>query len=215
MFASMRRYRLERGSMTELARRIDEDFAEKLSAQPGFASYELIDCGLGEFLTMSVFVALEQAEASRELARRWAEENDDLVFPRLEATHGEIHVGRVSEGMLEETHVGDTRKPVAVRRLHLGSGSVADLMRRVDELFADRFQAMDGFAAWHVFDCGADEILWISFVRDLDAAEESDDRAFRFVSEELRDFRLERKLALRGELLVSRARTELLEPAHA
>jgi hypothetical protein len=215
MFASMRRYRLERGSMTELARRIDEDFAEKLSAQPGFASYELIDCGLGEFLTMSVFVALEQAEASRELARRWAEENDDLVFPRLEATHGEIHVGRVSEGMLEETHVGDARKPVAVRRFHVGNGSVHDLMRRVDELFADRFQAMDGFAAWHVFDCGADEILWISFVRDLDAAEESDDRAFRFVSEELRDFRLERKLALRGELLVSRARTELLEPAHA
>jgi hypothetical protein len=215
MFASMRRYRLERGSMTELARRIDEDFAEKLSAQPGFASYELIDCGLGEFLTMSVFLTLEQAEASRELARRWAEANDDLSFPRLEAAHGEIHVGRVSEGMLEETHVGDARMPVAVRRLHVGSGSVGDLMRRVDELFADRFQAMEGFAAWHVFDCGGDEILWISFVRDLDAAEESDDRAFRFISEELRDFALERKLALRGELLVSRARTELLEPARA
>jgi len=215
MFASMRRYRLERGSMAELARRIDEDFAEKLSAQPGFASYELIDCGMGEFLTMSVFLALEQAEASREMARRWAEENGDLSFPRLETAHGEIHVGRVSEGMLEETHVGDARKPVAVRRFKVGAGSVADLMRRVDELFADRFQAMDGFAAWHVFDCGGGEILWISFVRDLDAAEESDDRVFRFVSEELRDFQLERRLALRGELLVSRARTELLAPAHA
>jgi len=213
MFASMRRYRLERGSMAELARRIDEDFAEKLSAQPGFVSYELIDCGMGEFLTMSVFMALEQAEASREMARRWALENDDLSFPRLEAAHGEIHVGRASEGMLEETHVGDAHKPVAVRRMHVGSGSVHDLMRRVDELFADRFQAMEGFAAWHVFDCGSDEILWISFVRDLDAAEESDERAFRFISEELRDFALERKLALRGELLVSRARTELLEPA--
>jgi hypothetical protein len=97
--------------------------------------------------------------------------------------------------------------------MRVGSGSVRDLMHRVDELFADRFQAMEGFAAWHVFDCGSDEILWISFVRDLDAAEESDERAFRFISEELRDFALERKLALRGELLVSRARTELLEPA--
>jgi hypothetical protein len=215
MFASMRRYRLERGSMTELARRIDEDFAEKLSAQPGFVSYELIDCGMGEFLTMSVFMTLEQAEASREMARRWAEANDDLSFPRLETAHGEIHVGRVAEGMLEETHVGDARKPVAVRRLRVGSGSVHDLMKRVDGIFADRFQAMEGFAAWHVFDCGGDEILWISFVRDLDAAEESDDRVFRFISEELRDFAIERKLALRGELLVSRARTELLEPAHA
>jgi len=215
MFASMRRYRLERGSMTELARRIDEDFAEKLSAQPGFVSYELIDCGMGEFLTMSVFMALEQAEASRELARQWALENDDLSFPRLETAHGEIHVGRVSEGMLEETHPGGVRKPVAVRRMHVGSGSVRDLMRRVDEVFADRFMAMEGFAAWHVFDCGDDEILWISFVHDLDAAVESDERAFRFIAEELRDFALERRLALRGELLVSRARTELLEPARA
>src|SRR5436190_3539407 len=85
MFASMRRYRLERGSMAELARRVDKDFAEQLAAQPGFVSYEFIDGGLGEFMTMSIFVTLEQAEASRDLARRWAEENsDELEFPRLE-----------------------------------------------------------------------------------------------------------------------------------
>ncbi len=65
------------------------------------------------------------------------------------------------------------------------------------------------------FDCGGDEIPWISFVRDHAAAEESDERAFRFVSEELRDSHLERRVALRGELIVSRARTELLEPARA
>jgi hypothetical protein len=201
--------------MDELARRIDEDFAERLAAQPGFASYEMMDCGLGEFMTMSVFTTLGQAEASREMARRWAEENADLSFPRLEAAHGEIHVGRVAEDMLEETHVGDVHKPVGVRRFRVTHGSVADLMRRVDTLFADRFMSMDGFAAWHVFDCGDGEILWISFVRDLDAAVESDDRAFRFINEELREFGLERRLALRGELLVSRARMELLEPAHA
>ena len=216
MFASMRRYRLERGSMAELARRIDEDFAEQLAAQPGFVSYEFIDCGLGEFMTMSIFLTLKQAEASRELARRWADENrEDLEFPRLEAAHGEIVVGRAAQRMLEETHVGDPRKSVAIRRYRLHEGSVSDLMRKVDGVFADRFQAMEGFEAWHVFDCGGGEFLWISFVRDHAAAEESDERALRFVSEELRQFRLERKLALRGELIVSRASTELLEPAHA
>ena len=216
MFASMRRYRLERGSMAELARRVDEDFAERLAAQPGFVSYEFIDCGSGEFMTMSVFLTLEQAEASRELARRWAEENsDELEFPRLEAAHGEILVGRVAPHMLEASHVGDPRKSVAIRRYRVRQRSVGELMRRVDSRFADRFQAMEGFGAWHVFDCGGDEILWISFVRDHAAAEDSDDRAFRFVSEELRDFSLERRLALRGELVVSRARAELLEPAHA
>jgi hypothetical protein len=215
MFASMRRYRLERGAMADLARRIDEDFAEQLAAQPGFVSYEFIDCGRGEFMTMSIFLTLEQAEASRELARRWADEHrEEFEFPRLEAAHGEILVGRAAEGMLEDAHVGAARKSVAIRRHRLREGSVGELMRKVDGVFADRFQAMEGFEAWHVFDCGGDEILWISFVRDHAVAEESDERAFRFVSEELREFRLERRMALRGELIVSRARTELLEPAH-
>jgi hypothetical protein len=216
MFASMRRYRLERGSMAELARRVDEDFAEQLAAQPGFVSYEFINCGRGEFMTMSIFLTLEQAEASRDLARRWTEQNsEDLEFPRLEAAHGEILVGRAGEGMLEESHVGAARKPVAISRYRLHEGSVDELMRKVDGVFADRFQAMAGFEAWHVFDCGGDEILWISFVHDHAAAEECEDRTFRFVSEELRDFRLERRAALRGELIVSRARAELLEPTHA
>src|SRR5262249_56676336 len=84
MFASMRRYRLERGTMADLSRAIDEDFAEQLAAQPGFVSYEFLDCGLGEFMTFSIFTTLEQAEASRELARRWAEEHHDAVdFPRI------------------------------------------------------------------------------------------------------------------------------------
>jgi hypothetical protein len=211
----MRRYRLERGSMDELARRVDADFAEQLAAQPGFVSYEFIDCGFGEFMTMSIFRTLEQAEASRELARRWAEANRDLDFPGIEAAHGEIHVGRATQGMLDESHVATARKAVAIWRYRLNEGSVGELMRKVDGVFADRFQAIDGFAAWHVFDCGGDEILWISFVRDFGAAEESDERAYRFVAEELKDFRLERKMAVRGQLIVSRARTELLEPAHA
>ena len=216
MFASMRRYRLERGSMAELARRVDEDFAEQLAAQPGFVSYEFIDCGGGEFMTMSIFQTLEQAEASRELARRWADEvRDELEFPRLEAAHGQILVGRAAEGMLEDSHVGAARKSVAIRRYLLQGGSVGELMRKIDGPFAERFQRMEGFGSWHVFDCGGAEILWISFVRDHAAAEESDERAFRFVSEELGDFRLVRKAALRGELIVSRAKTELLEPAHA
>jgi hypothetical protein len=174
--------------MDELARRIDADFAERLAAQPGFVSYEMMDCGLGEFMTMSVFDTLEQAEASREMARQWAEENADLSFPRLEAAHGEIHVGRVVEA-----HAGDASKPVTVRRFCVTRGSVGELMERVDEL--------DGF----VFDCGGDEILWVSFPRDLDAAVESDERFSRVVKEDLRDFGLERRLALRGSLLVSRA----------
>ena len=45
MFASIRRCRMQKGSIDELARRVDEGFAEEISAQPGFVSYEFVDCG--------------------------------------------------------------------------------------------------------------------------------------------------------------------------
>ena len=102
--------------MAELAPRVDEDFAERLAAQPGFVSYEFMNCGFGEFMTMSIFLTLDQAERSRELARRWAEENSgELEFPRLEAAHGEILVGRAAPHMIEATRVGAPRTSVAAQ----------------------------------------------------------------------------------------------------
>ena len=70
MFASIRRYRLTRGSMEELTRRVDDGFAEDISRQPAFVAYEFMHCGDGEITTLSVFGEAEQAEASRALARR-------------------------------------------------------------------------------------------------------------------------------------------------
>src|SRR6478735_6148755 len=102
MFASIRRYRLARGSMDELARRVDGSFADQINAQPGFVSYEFIDCGDGEVTTISIFREAPQAETSRDLAQRWTEENlDDFEFTRKEALHGAILVSRASREMLE------------------------------------------------------------------------------------------------------------------
>ena len=58
-------------------------------------------------------------------------------------------------------------------------------------------------------------MLWISVLRDDDAVEEADERVIRFVRDELTDFRPERVVAVRGELAVSRANADVLEPAHA
>ena len=55
MFASIRRYRMQEGSMDELASRVDEGFAEEISAQHGFVSYEFVNCGNGEVMTVSIF----------------------------------------------------------------------------------------------------------------------------------------------------------------
>ena len=215
MFASIRRYRLQRGSMEELTRRVDEGFAEDIGRRPGFVAYEFMDCGDGEILTLSVFRDADQAEASRELALRWTEENlQDLEFGRLEALRGEILVSRAARDMLDPGHAGAARKFASVRRYRLRTGSIEELMHIVDEVFADAIEAMDGFEAYHALDCGS-EIVSISLLRDQAAAEESDERALEFVRRELADFGIERTEVIGGEVVVSRAMATLLEPAHA
>ena len=215
MFASIRRYRLKRGSMEELTRRVDEGFAEDIGRRPGFAAYEFMDCGDGEIVTLSVFRDADQAEASRELALRWTEENlQDLEFGRLEALRGEILVSRAARDMLDPGHAGAARKFASVRRYRLRTGSIGELMHIVDEVFADEIEAMDGFEAYHALDCGS-EIVSISLLRDQAAAEESDERALEFVRRDLGDFDSERTEVIGGEVLVSRAMATLLEPAHA
>lgn len=201
--------------MEELTRRVDEGFAEDIGRRPGFVAYEFMDCGDGEIVTLSVFRDADQAEASRELALRWTEENlQDLEFGRLDALRGEILVSRAARDMLEPGHAGAARKFASVRRYRLRTGSIGELMHIVDEVFADEIEAMDGFEAYHALDCGS-EIVSISLLRDQAAAEESDERALEFVDRELGDFDIERTEVIGGEVLVSRAMATLLEPAHA
>jgi hypothetical protein len=68
MFASMRRYRLRPELLAEFTRRVDESFADQLAAQSRFASYDMIECGGGDFFTLSIFLEPGQAEASGALA---------------------------------------------------------------------------------------------------------------------------------------------------
>ena len=215
MFASMRRYRLQPGTQAEFMRRVDASFADDIAAQPGFVSYQLIDCGGGDLFTLSLFLEPGQAEASRELAQRWTEDNlRDIEHTRFDAIRGESVVSRAAPGMLDAVHVGDARKSVSIRYYRLRSGSVHELLQRVDQDFADRMHEMDGFEASHLLDCDNDEVLWISLLRDADAVGAADDHVSRFVREELAEFRPERVVSIRGDLAISRANAELLEPAH-
>jgi heme-degrading monooxygenase HmoA len=216
MFASMRRYRLQPGALAEFTRRVDESFADDIAAQPGFVSYQLIDCGGGDLFTLSIFLEPGQAEASRTLAQRWTEDKlQDIEHTRFDAIHGESVVGRAAPEMLDPVHVDDARKSVSIRYYRLRSGSVHQLMQQVDQDFADRMRGMPGFEASHLLDCDDNEVLWISVLRDADAVEQADELTARFVREELTSFRPEHVVSIRGDIAVSRANAELLEPAHA
>src|SRR5258708_7555975 len=201
MFASVRRYHLVRGSMDELARLIDGSFAEEIAAQPGFASYEFIDCGDGEITTISLFGEEPEAESSRDLAQRWTEENlEDFEFIRAEVLHGEVFVSRAAREMLEPTHAAGEGRFASLRRYALRGGSVEELMHVVDQEFADRIQRLDGFEAYHALDCGRGEILAITVLRDQSAAAESDERALQFVRDRLGAFDIQRTEILPGRV---------------
>src|SRR4051794_10075775 len=170
----MRRYRLQSGRQGEFMRRVDESFADRIAAQPGFVSYELIDCGGGDLFSLSIFPEPGQAEASRELARDWTEEHlHDIEHTSFDSIQGASVVSRAAAGMLEAGHVEAARKCVSIRLYRLRSGTNAQFLEQVDRVFADRLQAMEGFEAAHLLDCGDDGVLWISFLRDQDSLEES------------------------------------------
>lgn len=105
MYASLRTYRVGSGSIDAIMHRVDRDFAEALSQEPGFVAYQAIDTGNDMLMTVSVFDSLAQAEASNELAAQWiAEAMSDLNLVRVGVIGGEVGVSRAAATMLEPAH---------------------------------------------------------------------------------------------------------------
>jgi hypothetical protein len=106
MFASIRRYRLRSGSMDDLMRLVDTDFAESVAEMDGFVAYQLMDCGDGELMTISVFRDRSAAVASEEMAADWVHDTLRPQFDvdRLEARLADVGVSRANADMLEPAH---------------------------------------------------------------------------------------------------------------
>src|ERR671915_1447617 len=102
MYASLRTYRIGSGSVDAVMRRVDRDFAEALSQEPGFVAYHAIDTGNDMVMTISLFHGREQAEASNELAAQWvAEELSDFYVTRVGVIGGEGKVFRDARQSLQ------------------------------------------------------------------------------------------------------------------
>ena len=97
MFASVRCYFVHMATPHELAERVNEDFADRLSARPGFVAYDFLDCGAGEAISISIFQEPKQARASQTLARRWSEQHlTDMELTITESLHGQVMTSRGS-----------------------------------------------------------------------------------------------------------------------
>jgi len=105
MYASMRTYRTDPKSVDDLMHRVDRDFAQALTQEPGFVAYQAIDMGGGKVCTLSVFRTREQADASNELAAEWVSEHlADFAVERMGVLCGDVMVSRANAEMLEPAH---------------------------------------------------------------------------------------------------------------
>jgi len=205
MFVSIRRYFVHKAPAKELAELVDQDFADRISAQPGFVSYEFLDGGEGEALTISAFHQAVQAENSRALARRWVDEAlSDFELTTLEAVHGQIKLMHATALRPPRAHPGAPTGFAAVRRARFARGSVEELVKRAEE-FARQLETLPEFYAYQVMDCGDGDIIAVSRFRERASAEQSDELAARFVRNELQGFDLKRNEWFGGGvILVSR-----------
>ena len=66
---------MDRGSVEELTRRVEEDFVPFVRRMKGFRGYYLVSGGQNVLFAMSVFETAEQALASNEMAANWIRKN--------------------------------------------------------------------------------------------------------------------------------------------
>jgi hypothetical protein len=105
MFATIRRYRLNSGSMDALLHEVDVGFAEMIQEKEGFVAYEVLDHGDGLVTTISTFTDRDAAEATTEAAAAWIRENlADYDMERLDVSTGELAVSRAREELLVPAH---------------------------------------------------------------------------------------------------------------
>ncbi len=96
MYASIRRYQVDPGSVDEVVRQAEEGFVPIVSGAPGFNAYYLVNAGDGVVATISVFENQAGAEESNKLAADWVKDNlAALVTGPPEITAGEValHTG--------------------------------------------------------------------------------------------------------------------------
>ena len=99
MFASVRRYRLESGSIDDLLHMVDTDFAETVQEMDGFMEYQVVECGNGEIITITTFKDRRSAEASMDSSAAWVRDTLSRRFDleRLEGFVGEVAISRANE----------------------------------------------------------------------------------------------------------------------
>ena len=93
MYASVRRYEMDPGSVDELMRRVEAGFVPIVSKASGFMAYYALDAGDGVVASINIFEDQAGAEESDRRAADWLKEIVASLLPNPpEVTAGDVRV---------------------------------------------------------------------------------------------------------------------------
>jgi hypothetical protein len=102
----------------------------------------------------------------------------------------------------------------SMRTYRVGAGDIDAALHRVDRDFAEALAQEPGFVAYQAIKIGENRMCTTSIFSHREQADASNEIAADWVADALSDFEIERMGVISGEVMVSRARAEMLEAAH-
>ena len=108
MYATIRRYTIERERMNQLMRDIRQNFVRLISQVPGFIAYDAVDAG-DRLVTVSMFETKEGATESTRRTAYYVKGQKAFQLSELEITEGEVTVHNAAERGIGASFTSYTR----------------------------------------------------------------------------------------------------------
>ena len=102
-----------------------------------------------------------------------------------------------------------------IRQYRCKPEDVRTIAHAADEHFADRLAEMDGFVAYELIDCGSGDLITTTVFTDREASMRSNELAAEFIADRLAGLEFMRTDSKTGEVLVNRAKSDVMELVHA
>jgi len=90
MFATIRRYNVKPGQMSEVISRVKQGLVPLITKQAGFVSYQAIDAGNNVALSVSFYQSRAAAEAANSAAAGWVSANLAQLITPVDISVGEV-----------------------------------------------------------------------------------------------------------------------------
>jgi hypothetical protein len=101
-----------------------------------------------------------------------------------------------------------------IRMWRLEEGDLDEAMHRTDVELADKLAEQPGFVSYQCIGRPDGMVCSVTVFRDQEGTERSNELAAEFVRDRLADMKVTRTDMQDGEVMVSRAASEILQPAH-